>query len=74
MADKMKRNQLILGNECNCLGTKLLRLGCELKFISPEHKYLAGILITILRMNRLRKSIVTRAEKISCWYYSFLNY
>ena len=43
---------------------KLLKLGCALKFIPPEHKYLACILIMILRMNTLSKNIATRAEKI----------
>ena len=39
MADKVKRNQFTLLLEKNvCQDLKLLKLGCELKFISLQHK------------------------------------
>ena len=52
MADKVKRNQFILSLKKNvCQGLKLLKLGCELKFVSD-------ILIMILRMSGLKKNIL----------------
>ena len=43
MADKVKKNQftLFVGKEYVCRSLKLLKLGCELKFIFPRHKILS---------------------------------
>ena len=43
MADKVKRNRFTIFLEKNiCQGLKLLKLGCELEFISPRHKISCG--------------------------------
>ena len=49
-----------VGKEYVSQALKLLRLGCE---FLPEIKYLADILIVILRMNRLRKNILVLKKK-----------
>ena len=59
MTDKLRRNQFTLLWGKNMFAN-VLTLACELKFISPRHKsdmkYPANILLTILRMNGLRKN------------------
>ena len=66
MADKVKRNRFTIFLENNiCQGLKLLKLGCELEFISPRHKISCAILIAILRMNGLRKNILVLKFKNS---------
>ena len=58
MADKVKRNQFTLLLENNvCQGLKILKLGCELKFISPRHKISYRYFNYIMKMNGLRKNI-----------------
>ena len=55
MAEK-KQFFSFVGKEYVFQGLKLLKLGCKLKFIYPQIKYVAGILIITVKINELRKN------------------